>query len=86
MTKEAMIRARTDVSLKENVEKIFGKLGLSASSAINLFYKQVELHKGLPFDIRIPNAKTLKAMKDAESGKTVSGFKTKKALFDSLDD
>jgi DNA-damage-inducible protein J len=84
MAKEAMIRARTDLQLKEKVEKIFQRLGLSASSAINIFYKQVALNNGLPFEVKIPNATTVKAMKTAEKGKTVSGFKSKKALFDSL--
>jgi DNA-damage-inducible protein J len=85
MAKEAMIRARTDFQLKEKAEKIFQRLGMSASSAINIFYKQVALNNGLPFEVKIPNSTTVKAMKSAEKGKTVSGFKNKKALFDSLD-
>ena len=80
-----MIRARADLKLKEQVEKIFHRLGLTATGAINIFYKQVALNNGLPFDVKIPNATTVKAMKAAEKGKTVSGFKNKKALFDSLD-
>jgi DNA-damage-inducible protein J len=58
---------------------------LSATGAINIFYKQVALNNGLPFDVKIPNATTIKAMKAAEKGKTVSDFKNKKDLFDSLD-
>ncbi len=61
-----MIRARTEPILKMKVEKIFSALGLSCSEAINIFYKQVELHKGIPFDIKVPNKTTLKAIKDVD--------------------
>ena len=39
--------------LKSDVEGIFKELGLSATEAINLFYRQVRLKKGLPFDVRM---------------------------------
>ncbi len=71
MTKSAMIRARTEPGLKVKVDRIFHKLGLSCSEAINLFFKQVTLRKGMPFDIAIPNKTTLKAMKDIEEKKAV---------------
>jgi DNA-damage-inducible protein J len=84
--KAAMIRARTDGALKDQVEKIFEKLGLNTTSAINLFYRQVALNQGLPFEVRLPNAATRKAMRDAQSGKTQKGFKNVGALFSSLND
>ena len=70
MAKSAMIRARTEPGLKAQVDRIFHKLGLSCSEAINLFFKQVTLKKGIPFDVTIPNKTTLAAMKDTEEGKT----------------
>ena len=52
------------------VERIFESLeGLTASQAINLFYHRVELENGLPFELKIPNSKTLRAMKDVENNK-----------------
>ncbi len=86
MSRTAMIRARTDSRLKEQVEKIFEKLGLSTTSAINLFYKQVALNEGLPFEVRIPNATTRKAMKDAKAGHSVKRFKDADEMFKSLSD
>ncbi len=74
MAKSAMIRARTEPGLKAAVDKIFHKLGLSCSEAINLFFAQVTLKKGIPFDVAIPNKSTLKAMKDVEEKKV---FKAK---------
>ncbi len=67
MSKTAMIRARTEPKLKSKVERIFETLGLTASEAINLFYHRVELEKGLPFELKIPNVTTMRAMADVEN-------------------
>ncbi len=80
-----MIRARTEIDLKEKVEVIFSKLGLNMTSALNLFLKQVVLHKGLPFDVRIPNKKTIKAIEEArKTVKKSSKYKNADELFVSL--
>ena len=66
--KSAMVRARIEPELKTKAEKYFDILGLSTTQAITLFFKQVELHQGLPFEINIPNAETVSAMKEIEDG------------------
>ena len=58
-----MIRARVEPDLKHDAEAVFSTLGMSPTEAITLFYKQVTLQHGLPFEIRIPNAETLEAMR-----------------------
>lgn len=63
MAKTAMIRARTDPGIKAHVERIFHSLGLTSTEAINLFFLQVKLHKGIPFEVKVPNRTTLRAMK-----------------------
>lgn len=83
MSKSAMIRARTDSQLKEKVERIFSELGLNATAAINIFYKQVLLSHGLPFEVRLPNSETVRAMQEARSGK-VKRAKNADDLFRSL--
>jgi len=45
----AMIRARTEPGLKKRAEAILNKLGISASDAINMYYSQIVLRKGIPF-------------------------------------
>jgi DNA-damage-inducible protein J len=60
-----MIHARIDPKLKQSAERIFSRLGISTTEAIRLFLKQVELHKGLPFPLEIPNAQTIAAMQEA---------------------
>lgn len=68
MAKTEMIRARVEPDLKQEAEELFSKLGLSATEAITLFYRQVTLHRGLPFDVRMPNAATVQALRQARDG------------------
>ena len=84
MAKTAMIRARTEPKLKGEVEKIFHALGLSSTEAINLFFRQVELHKGLPFDIKIPTKTTLAAIRDVKKQRNLRKSKDKKDMFKKL--
>ncbi len=67
MAKTAMIRARTEPELKEQVEEIFQSLGLNQTEAINMFYHQVVLNRGLPFDIKLPNKETADAIEAARN-------------------
>ncbi|EKD28869.1 MAG: hypothetical protein ACD_79C00182G0014 [uncultured bacterium] len=62
MLKTATVRARIEPSLKKKAEFIFKKFGLNSSKAITLFFHRVCLDKGLPFELKIPNAETLKAI------------------------
>ena len=56
-TKSANLYARIEPDVKEKAENILAKLGISASSAINMFYKQIILQKGLPFEVKLPSAR-----------------------------
>ena len=67
--KTATIRARIEPELKSSVESILVSLGISTSDAITMFYKQIELHNGFPFEIKIPNSETINAMKEARINK-----------------
>ena len=67
MTKTATVRARIEPNLKTDVENLFKKLGLSTTEAINLFYRQVKMRKGLPFNVVIPNKTTEKVFKDTDT-------------------
>ena len=54
MAKTANLYARIEPELKEQAESILASLGIPASSAINMFYKQIILQRGLPFDVKLP--------------------------------
>ena len=55
MANTTTVHARMDTALKENVEAILAQLGLTSSDAIKLFYKQIELNGGLPFELKVPD-------------------------------
>ena len=57
-----------DIHLKEQAKEIYKQYGLSLSQAVNIFLAQSVFNRGLPFDIKIPNDKTLQAMKDVQTG------------------
>lgn len=84
MAKTSMIRARTTPELKENAERIFEKLGINTSEAINLFLAQVRIYKGIPFDVRIPNKTTLKTFKKTDEGKELVKCKDADDMFRKL--
>jgi len=84
--KTAFIRARMEPTLKYNVEAILEQIGLNQTEAIRLFYKQIELCRGLPFKIEIPNAQTRKAIKDSIKGENQKRFSNVGELFEDLED
>ena len=81
-TKGDRIQARIEPELKRSAEAIFSKIGISSGEAIRMFYSQVQLRGGIPFDVRIPNADTLEAMEDLNSGKG-ERFKSTDDIFES---
>ena len=57
MAKTANLYARIEPDVKEQAEAILSALGIPASNAINMFYKQIILQRGLPFEVKMPAAK-----------------------------
>lgn len=95
MAKSANLYARIEPDLKEQAETILAALGIPASNAITMFYKQIVLQKGLPFDVKLPanapvdvstldeealNAELEKGFADLEAGRT----RDAKSVFDDL--
>ena len=71
MNKTSTVRARIEPDLKNKAEQVFRNLGLTTTQAITLFYKQVELRKGLPFDVVIPNETTRRTFSDTDAGRNL---------------
>lgn len=67
MSKTTTVRARIEPDLKQHAEAVFERLGLNATQAISMFYRQVELRGGLPFDVVIPNLVTRQTFQDTDS-------------------
>jgi DNA-damage-inducible protein J len=85
MAKTAVVKARIEPELKDEVETIFNELGLSTTEAVTLFYRQVKLRNGLPFEVAIPNVVTLKTLQDTDAGKNIVRAKDKDELFEKLE-
>ena len=68
MAKTATTHARLTPEVKAQAEKILKDLGISISTAYEMYYRQIIAHQGIPFDLRIPNAETRQAMLDAREG------------------
>ena len=86
MARTATVRARMEPALKKEAEAVLETLGLSTTEVIRLFYRQLVLRKGLPFDVKIPNAETLEAMRQAQEGENLTEWTDPDALFSSARD
>jgi len=84
MVKTATVRARIEPLLKQDVEMLFKKMGLTTTEAINLFYRQVKLRNGLPFSVVIPNKTTEKVFKDTDAKRNLIRCEDTNDMFDKL--
>ena len=58
-TKTANLYVRIEPDVKEQAESILSELGIPVSNAIQMYYKQIILHQGLPFDVKLPKERPL---------------------------
>ncbi len=82
MTRTAKISSRIDPELKEQGDAVLAAVGLSASDAITMFYRQIVLQRGLPFSAVIPNDETIAAMREARDPE----FRANAKRFNSVED
>ncbi len=85
MAAAEVVRARIDSTLKKEATAVLSDMGLSVSDAIRLLLVRAASEKALPFDVRVPNAATQAAMRDARKGK-VKRFDSVDALMADLND
>ena len=63
-----------DISTKQKAQEIFKEYGLGLSEAFNIFLSQAVIERGIPFQIKIPNDETLKALQDARNNKNMESI------------
>ena len=85
MAKTATIQTRVDPEIKQRAQKILNTLNISMSEAISMYLSQITLHKGIPFEIKIPNRITAQTLKKSEDGKELHKVSNVDALFQELD-
>ena len=64
-----MVHVRVEEQIKEKATKALAAMGLSVSDAVRVLLTRVAAEQALPFDLKVPNAKTIAAMKELKKGK-----------------
>jgi DNA-damage-inducible protein J len=86
MTKAAFIRARVEPKLKINAEHVLIELGITPTQAITMLYTRIARAHEWPLELKVPNTKTARSIKEARLGKGVTVCKNEEDLFKKLDD
>jgi DNA-damage-inducible protein J len=83
MAANQLVQARIDGVIKEEAAAVLAAMGLTISDAVRLLLTKVAQEKALPFELLIPNAVTIAAMKEARAGK-LARFDSVEALMADL--
>ena len=83
MATDSIVRARIDSETKQRAADALSDMGLSISDAIRLLMLRIADEKRLPFEVKVPNAATRRAMAEIEQGKGKRS-KTAEELFKDL--
>jgi DNA-damage-inducible protein J len=84
MSKSGTVQVRMPEDLKQEVNSILNTLGLTPSEAVLLYYKQIALNHGLPFEVKVPNKQTAEAIKEARAGEGLKKYASADDLFQDL--
>ena len=79
-----MVHVRVDEKVKDDAAKTLAAMGMSVSDAVRMLLVRVAAEKALPFDVKVPNTVTVKAMQAADQRKG-KRFKSADALFRDLE-
>jgi len=85
MTRTATIQARIDPQTKKQAMKILDCLNISLSEAISIYLKQIVFHKGIPFELKLPNEITAETIRKLEAGQDIHKFESVDELFKELE-
>ena len=78
-----MVHVRLDGKVKAEATRALSEMGLSVSDAVRILLVRVAAEQALPFEVRVPNRSTVKAMKAVDRG-AGKRFKSAAALFKDL--
>lgn len=85
MSRTVTVRARMAPGLKSEVEALLEQLGVTTTDAINMFFSQIRLRKGIPFSIDIPNEVTRRTFETTDRGEELHAYKNLDEMFKALD-
>ena len=79
------VRSRIEPEIKDQATEVLASCGINLSDAIRLFLRQAVVQKGLPFEVKAPNATTRAAILEARSMRKAK-FDSAQALFNDLEE
>jgi DNA-damage-inducible protein J len=79
-----MVHIRVDEKVKERAAKTLSAMGLSVSDAVRILLVRVAAEKALPFEVKVPNRTTVKAIEAADRGEG-KRYKSAGELFKDLE-
>ncbi len=82
MSATEMVHVRIDKRIKTKAAKTLASMGLSVSDAVRVLLTRVAAEKALPFDVKVPNATTIAAIREARTGKLPSFRKVSDLMAD----
>ena len=80
--KTAYIRTRVRPQIKKDAERVLNRLGISTTDAISVYLRQIALQGGLPFEVKIPNETTLRAL--ARPIKAMKSYRDVDTMFEDI--
>jgi DNA-damage-inducible protein J len=84
MSSSAMVHVRVDPETKSKAKHILDALDMSLSEAFKLYLRQIILHKGIPFEIKIPTSLTDQTLRKSETGRELHRVSGVDELFQEL--
>jgi DNA-damage-inducible protein J len=82
MATDGIVQVRIDRRIKKEAAHVLEGMGLSVSDAVRMLLMRIAREKAIPFDIRVPNAQTVAAIDELESGKGVSSNSVEELMAD----
>jgi len=96
MAKTSNVFARVNPEIKEQAETILNQLGIPMSNAVGMFLRQVVIHRGIPFEVKLPvkkpiavgeltkeqfDSELIKGMADIENGRVYSADEVEEEMY-----
>ena len=87
MAATATVTTRVDETVKKEASEALEAMGLTLSSAINIFLTRVARERAIPFELRVPNAATRAAMAEADeiAARRAARFTDPQEMMDALE-
>jgi DNA-damage-inducible protein J len=84
MTKDATFSSRIDSNLKRKGDTILKSLGIKPSQALTMFYSQLVIHKGMPFQLKVPNEALIHSFEEAKDPENLHSYPDAKSAINDM--